>query len=294
MRTFAGTFHRNGRGDWVKCMTEGGKPCSRHAGGEHISGRSLEEALSNNDHTTVMGMSVQPDIMQRIPRQWGITQVAACAFHDYDDSWARQRRIISASEAQWVALSEDEQQAITDYTGSSFKSMTRRIVHGRGAASRIDERIRVLHHALRSCAASEDIYAYRRWIPWIGVDQRSDEERMFYDAVSRGDDGMVKRNFTSTSLSSNYVSDNGCVDGSNETSYVIKVRKGTPGLYVGGHSPYGNESEMLLDGGMGFHIVGIYERGILVHDGDHERWSGGAPVIALETCHHGKHDRFNV
>jgi hypothetical protein len=45
MKKFAGTFHKNKQGDWARCITEGGRPCSRHTAGEHIKGANLEEAL---------------------------------------------------------------------------------------------------------------------------------------------------------------------------------------------------------------------------------------------------------
>lgn len=44
---FAGTWHKTKDGGLAKCMTEEGRPCSKHADGEHITADDLESAYES-------------------------------------------------------------------------------------------------------------------------------------------------------------------------------------------------------------------------------------------------------
>ena len=118
-----------------------------------------------------------------------------------------------------------------------------------------------------------------------GNSGRSREEMACYEALNDGDGMMVRTNFNSTSIDCDNAGIGNGLSGlpvECRTQYVIKVPKGTPGMYVNDYSYHRDEYEFLMDRGMRYRVVGIYERGVL-YDGDgHESWDV-PPIIALEV-----------
>jgi hypothetical protein len=293
MRAFAGTFHRNRQGDWVKCITEGGKPCSRHCGGEHVKGADLEEALASYyDSRAPHGLHVGTDaIIHHVDASQDVADIARLAFPDTplsDDDTA----LSDSADEAWNAMTPDERNAVLDYTDAMYKPVTEYLCNPDAAKdARLDEYVDTLHSALdRNSLSSDGIVFRRRFAGRDGLGERDIEERSCYDAVR--DDGVTtKPNFSSTTTRP-YAIGVGSHDDdhANATSYVIKVPKGTNGMYVNNYSYHRDEYEFLLNDHTRYRVVGIYERGTLHTDEEgRESWDV-PPIIALEAlpAAHGK------
>jgi hypothetical protein len=294
MKSFAGTFHQNKQGDWVKCITEGGKPCSRHSGGEHIRGADLEEALENlhaddgfgmDDDTTTTTHEREKPVITRIvydpddsyeKRMTDFRNEVTNVFPDFKETDISH---IGGSNEDWYAMDTKSQMSIIDYTGSLYKRITARLLRGRKKVAKIDATIDSIHQGIQKCRTHEDMFVFRNIL--VNGSLRSVEERQYYDALEHGEDTIIRTNFTSTSASIGF---SGHTGRRNNTDYVIRVPKGTPAVYIGGHSHYSGEYELLIDKDTKYRIAGICERGDIErnHSGQ-ERWKGAAPIIMLEV-----------
>ena len=299
MRTFAGTFHRNRHGDWVKCMTEGGRPCSRHAGGGHIAGADLEAALATLHEDDAVGMSLAP--IDHVRCSVKASDIAGEVFPDTVSGDAMTHDLLEMMKASVDSMDPVDFEAMVEYTDSMFSTTTRYLSgDGVDSSKSMDDETRLavygdyhdldgfvgaVHRAVSGCEAPHDMVVYRTRF-MSGASGRSREEMACYEALNDGDGMMVRTNFNSTSIDcDNAAIGNGLsglpVEG--RTQYVIKVPKGTRGAYLEPYSYHGDEHEFLIDKGYSYKVVGIYERGTL-DDGD---WDY-APIIALEIVpgHH--------
>lgn len=290
MRKFAGTFHRNGHDEWVACMTEDGRPCSRHAGGEHIKGATLEDALTAYYATIFTGGYHEDmdaaDYIHIVDADVDIHDVARMAFPEVersDDDTGLSR----AADEAWNGMDDDQRGAVLDYTDHMFEPVSRYLTQSdERPDAAMDGYIHTLHTALDSCSTDDDMVVYRRRFSSHDHERERDaEELLMYDAIEHGDGTVVKTNFNSTTTRPDAIGV-GAVGGnakSNDTAYVIRIPKGTSGMYVNDYSYHRDEYEFLVDKGMRYRVVGIYERGVLYDDGDgHESWDV-PPIIALEV-----------
>lgn len=428
MKKFAGTFHQNKQGDWVKCITEGGKPCSRHASGEHIKGTNLEEALetlhedddfglgdslptvssipvhipamaSTDDEPAVekhheptetqvpkkddkpVEEAVKPakkpqkkTLHKKSPKKPAISKNKAQSidynpssvkvdpkkhqemldamieeekkhYHPYGevphkakkgmleyktgavrekhyqqfvheidknkpiditsspvyhlnskatiDSVSREMfpgvrpssdmsfYLENKCEEAWKKMNGDQMTALSDYTSSSYQKINEHLMgklkHYDDMKS-LEQSISNMHEGLEKSVTDEDMLVYRR--RFMGSSSyRSSEELTFYEAVAHGDGTLTRANFCSTTIAP--VGMGVGTSSGNDTAYIIKVPKGTHGIYIKNHSYHNNEKEFILDKGLKYKVVGIYERGTLKTYGDNKSWTE-PPIIALE------------
>lgn len=294
MRAFAGTFHRNRRGDWVKCVTEGGKPCSRHSGGEHIRGADLEEALENlHANDDVHGLQKNGTLIHHVSSDTTVESLAQQIFPDTPSAIDISHELLDDAERAFNAMTDTQVQSVSDYTDSMFttanKYLNTNVDTGRktmdaqtysevyGDYHSLEGYVDNLHEAIGKSEAPRDMLVYRS--RFMGsMSSRSKEEESYYDAIEYGDDSIVRANFNSTSADADNDVSNGADDAS-RTQYIIKVPAGTNGLYIRDHSYHPDENEYLIDRGYRYRIVGIYERGTL--DAEEGTWDI-APIIALE------------
>jgi hypothetical protein len=306
MRAFAGTFHRNKKGDWVKCVTEGGRPCSRHCGGEHIKGANLEEALKNLHADDEFGLSsvdssVEPtgnvihhDEHATLDSVRGTMFPGVPSSNDLTDGLQRQ------FDEMWDGLTPEARDDISFYTLDGFEDIndylrasdaherhrmedTYNDVFHESLESKVDN----IHEAISNVRTKRDMVVYR--CRFVGKDDsinglllngRSGEEKACYDALS--DDGVfMKTNFGSTTTDGGGMKDNWHLS-DRSTQYVIKVPKGSPGIYVESMSNVKGEREFLMDCNTKYRVVGIYERGHLNDGPDDDNWDK-APIVALEV-----------
>jgi hypothetical protein len=183
----------------------------------------------------------------------------------------------------WATMTTRQRDAITDYTGLSYDSINKHLIGkdtGYYDIESLEESINDMHEGLKKSVTDEDMLVYRRRYLGSGP-YRSSEEITFYDAVAHGDGVLTRANFCSATIAPDSI---GVAQASgNDTSYVIKVPKGTSGIYINDHSRNGNEREFILDKGLKYRVVGIYERGKLqTTSTGHQQWHK-PPIIALEV-----------
>lgn len=186
-------------------------------------------------------------------------------------------------EEAWATMTTEQQDAIVSYTGSSYGSINKHLL---GKATHcydiesLEKSINDMHEGLKKSVTDEDMLVYRRRYLGSGP-YRSSEELTFYDAVAHDDGTLTRADFCSTTISPDSI---GVKEASgNDTSYVIKVPKGTSGIYINDHSEQSSEREFILDKGLKYRVVGIYERGKLqTTSNGHQKWHK-PPIIALEV-----------
>lgn len=141
----------------------------------------------------------------------------------------------------------------------------------------------IMHRKETSKIIDKDIIVFRQRYMKGTLNNRSGEETAYYNAVSKsltnGLNPIITRpDYMSTTL------DIPTDFEANNTSYIIKIPKGTRCLDISSCSDYEREHELLIDKGYQFKVVGIYEFSKLNIDNKKNdlKWDGNKPVIALE------------
>ena len=210
-----------------------------------------------------------------------IHSVADTLFPGVEKSYDIEKKLARQSTAAWKKITATEQVDIKNFTGSSFGTINGNLI-GKKSVAEVDTAIDNIHHGLSKSKTKQDMILYRRRYMSSDKGSRSGEEKAYYQALANNDGMMSKPNFSSTTVVPSAVG----LDHTkaNDTVYVIKVPKGTPGMYLGNKSLYKSEHEFLLDKGLTYKVVGVYERGKLGKNssGDESWTTGKAPIIALE------------
>jgi hypothetical protein len=184
-------------------------------------------------------------------------------------------------EEAWKKMNGDQMNALMSYTGSSYQKINEHLIgklkHYNDMKS-LEQSITNMHEGLEKSVTDQDMLVYRR--RFMGSSSyRSSEELTFYDAVDHGDGTLTRANFCSTTIAPDGIGVG--TSSGNDTAYIIKVPKGTNGIYIKNHSYHDIEKEFILDKGLKYKVMGIYERGTLKTYGDNKSWTK-PPIIALE------------
>lgn len=141
----------------------------------------------------------------------------------------------------------------------------------------------IMHRKETSKIIDKDIIVFRQRYMKDTLNNRSGEEAAYYNVVSKsltnGLNPIITRpDYMSTTL------DIPTDFEANNTSYIIKIPKGTRCIDISSCSDYEREHELLIDKGYQFKVVGIYEFSKLNIDNKKNdlKWDGNKPVIALE------------
>ena len=300
MRKFAGTFHLSVSGDWVKCITEGGRPCSLHAGGEHIAGADLETALAALHEDDDFGMSALVDDAQSCSHDVihhdeyaTLASVASRFFPGVPSSGDIIEDLVSDFHEVWASTPTSFHESIRDYTASMYEDMNHYLMmddeHKKAYDAvfqeldsiSLDQKVSDMHEGISAASTSRDMLVYRcRYSAGIPLSSRSGEEKACYDALDNGG-VFMKSNFGSTTTNYENMSSTWDLE-DDATRYVIKVPKGSKGLYIDTVSQNRGEREFILDSNTKYRVVGIMERGSIPSDSKSGNWDK-APIIALEV-----------
>ena len=209
-----------------------------------------------------------------------IHSVADALFPGVEKSYDIEVKLARQSNTAWKKITVDERASILDFTGSGYEAINGNLI-GKKSVALVDAEIDDIHHGLSESKTKQDMIVYRRRYMTSDNSSRSGEERAYYQALADHDGLLGKPNFSSTTVAPAAI--NLDHTRANDTVYVIKVPKGTPAIYLGDKAPF-SEHEFLLDKGLTYKVVGVYERGRLEKDSiGNESWvEGKAPVIALE------------
>jgi G:T/U-mismatch repair DNA glycosylase len=211
-----------------------------------------------------------------------IESVSHEIFPDVQETSSIKAHLEQQSAETWEKMTKDERKAIHSYTGNHYSSMNSRLMNGTSSdfvdMEELDKSINDMEEGLKKSVTDEDMLVYRcRFMN--KHDGRSLEETAYYDAVSHGDGSLTRANFCSTTLSPS--AETIGYEGF-DNAYVIKVPKGTHGFYVNERSYHESEDEFILDKGLKYKVVGIYERSELqTNEYGVQKWFK-APIIALE------------
>ena len=276
-------------------------PCSRHAGGEHIAGADLETALATLHEDDDFGMSAVADDVLSCSRDDVIhhdghatlASVASRFFPGVPSSGDMIDDLIGDFHKVWDSTPMSFHESIKDYTASMYEDMNHYLMmddeHRKAFdamfreldSTSLDQKVSDMHQGISAASTSRDMLVYRcRYSAGIPLSSRSGEEQACYDAL---DDGGVfmKQNFGSTTTDYEHMSSIWDLE-DDATRYVIKVPKGSKGLYVDTVSANAGEHEFILDSNTRYRVVGIVERGSIPSDGGSGNWDK-APIIALEV-----------
>lgn len=150
-----------------------------------------------------------------------------------------------------------------------------------------------LMHRSDTVISQDTVVLRRRFMVSTNSDERGSEEKAFYQAVAKsmrdGSEPIITRpDFMSTTW-------NVFDEELDDARYLIKIPKGTKALDISDISEHPYESELLIDKGYKFKVVGIYEFDALkVHKNSiydpggynasrrSTEWRHNHPVIALE------------
>ena len=281
MAVFAGTFHKGRNGDWVPCMTVDGRPCSRHSGSAHMTGDDLESALESLHSHDIMG-GLSSVVHDEVPDDVDIRDIAHRDFTGVADAVDMDGELRSIADSS--PMTDADRDAIRGFAGGMYDMVNRylyddgedrdelRMEYGMGGAGSLDDYMSSLGHGVSSCSAPEDMIVYRR--RYTGYGDYDDgaighEEAAFRDAADDGG-SYRKSDYSSTSVSPGMIG----AGGTDSTSYVIMVPRGTHGIRVHGDlAEREDEGEFLLDAGLDYRVVAIHERPC------------GHPIISLAVVH---------
>ena len=141
----------------------------------------------------------------------------------------------------------------------------------------------IMHRKETSKIIDKDIIVFRQRYMKDTLNNRSGEETAYYNAVSKS----LTNGLSTIITRPDYMSTTFDIPTdfeANNTSYIIKIPKGTRCLDISSCSDYEREHELLIDKGYQFKVVGIYEFSKLnIDDKKNDlKWDGNKPVIALE------------
>lgn len=158
MRKPAGTFYEGKDGKPHPCMTEDGKPCSKHAGSEHI-GTTYDEAeqyiqrkysdtvfigmsslnpmfsdrTNNNDESFKMtDMMIRREklnndgnmpICMKIPVDYPAERISRIMFQSTPDARSMENELMDSANASWKSMTEHEKDSIRAYCSDAYEAM---------------------------------------------------------------------------------------------------------------------------------------------------------------------------
>ena len=242
----------------------------------------------------------------------GSVRMHKLAFDVFPGAWLANDMIEDISDYSKTIIedsTDEELSALKAYTGSDFGDINGTLINKKNipeyarkkANSYINKIDSVMNRTNKIIKViTQDAIVFRKRFITKSTNDRGGEEKSFYNAVAKamkdGSEPIITRaDYMSTTWDvPEYFKSSRC-------SYLIKIPKGTRGLNISDESNY-DESELLIDRGYKFKVVGIYEFGQLEdttnndyfddnYGGDETEWvsknaddenSHYHPVIALE------------
>lgn len=297
-RTPAGTWYEGKDGKPHPCMTENGKPCSKHAKNQHI-GNSYEEAeqaiqAKYNADMNSMGTGLtseqtamltsilndaKHDSNDRIESILGEPVEHIGSIPVYEDKHASPDGVAALyyphvkdgtvhvdslrSIADDASMNDDESHGVRQYTGYGAYDMNRVLRGDEMMDHSPDEQGGVVHDLnsltdLLDRTESPDDMIVYRQERFMEGD--SPEYKAIVNACNENNDDMYdKHDFTSTTI--NGGNRRGMEESTGCVDYVIMIPKGTHGMLVDSQSYHADEQEFLVQQGQSYKVKAIVNRG---------------------------------